>query len=81
MWDPLACRLYSESISVHRERVGIPIRAERRAAQDIVVRELLEYEAYLAEPCWPESRALFSPWKKRVWPVFQNLAEQTGRKE
>lgn len=44
--------------------MGIEIRAERRTAQDIVVRELLEYEAYFAEPWRPESRPLFSPWKK-----------------
>lgn len=34
---------------------------ERRVAQDIVVRELFEYDAYLAEPWWPEPRTVL--WK------------------
>lgn len=36
---------------------------EKRVAQDIVVRELFEYNACLAEPWWPEPRTLLSLWK------------------
>lgn len=33
---------------------------EKRVVQDIVVRELFEYDACLAEPWWPEPRTLLS---------------------
>lgn len=36
---------------------------ERGVAQDIVVRELFEYDAYLTETWWPEPRTLLSVWK------------------
>lgn len=36
---------------------------ERAVAQDIVVRELFEYDVYLTETWWPEPRTLLSVWK------------------